>query len=218
MTLPSDSIAVTAGSGQIVATHLVSAKEYEVIMPADADGHIWGSKSTYFYWIPTQSHQTAANTTHWDIYNNSTTFVVRLLSIEQSPDVATGGVFSGTSIQWLFERTTSVGSGGTVLTAWQPDTTQAALDATAATGISARSLPTTGASGSTDLRTYSISPSATSVVVNALAAAGGNPVIPLILRDGGGGIRLGNAQGVRIVQVTGSLIGSSNWLVGFTIE
>jgi hypothetical protein len=217
MTKPNDSIAVTAGSGQTVATHLVSAKEYEVIMPSDADGHIWGSKPIYFYWIPTQGHIASANTVHFDVYNNSSTFVVRILSIEHSPDITLGGQ-TGTGIQWLFERTTSLGSGGTVLTAWLPDTSQTALDETAATGISARAKPTTGASGSTDLRTYSINTSATSVVVNMLAAGGGGPIIPLILRDGGQGVRLGQAQGIRIVQVTSSAVGSSNWLVAFSVE
>lgn len=42
MALPNDSILVTPGSGATVPTHLVSAKEYEVVMVADIAGHIMG--------------------------------------------------------------------------------------------------------------------------------------------------------------------------------
>ena len=40
MSQANDSVLVTPGAGATVATHLVSAKEYQVVMVADESGHI----------------------------------------------------------------------------------------------------------------------------------------------------------------------------------
>ena len=47
MGLPNDSILVTPGTGATVATELISAKEYQVIMVADGFGHIIGGRDVY---------------------------------------------------------------------------------------------------------------------------------------------------------------------------
>src|SRR6266498_348204 len=100
MTLPNDSISVTAGSGQIVATHLVSSKEYEVVMPAYSDGHIVGSKAKYAYTLPSQQTGFSANTVHWDLFNNSTAVKIRVLSVLQIPDIVTAVAGTGVSQNW----------------------------------------------------------------------------------------------------------------------
>jgi hypothetical protein len=214
MALPNDSIAVTAGSGQIVATHLVSAKEYEMVMACSPDGHIQGSKVKYCYLFPTQQ-QSAANSVAWDIYNNSTAVKVRVISIVQIPDLVTAaGASTGFSCQWLIERTTSVGSGGTVMSVYQPDTGQAALDAAAATGVSARSKPTTGASGSTDLFFWYWNSNLAGAHNLNRGDFLGFEILPAKMSIGinDDGILLYSGQGLRCVQVTGGTTNTLFWI------
>jgi hypothetical protein len=211
MTLPNDSIAVTAGSGQIVATHLVSSKEYEMMMPCDADGHIWGSKSLYFYQVATHSSSGSSNQVHWDLFNTGTAVIVRVLSIVQQPELNVTA--TGAGYQWLLERTTSIGSGGTVLTAWLPNTAGTVLDAS----VSARDRPSTGASGSTDLKTFQMTTSVSSHALQYMAI-NGIEIVPEQLRLGGFGIQLGSGQGIRMVQVTAGANSANGWLIGFTTE
>jgi hypothetical protein len=46
MALPNDSIEITAGSGETVATHTVSGKEYQVLLQASPSGHIFAESAT----------------------------------------------------------------------------------------------------------------------------------------------------------------------------
>src|SRR5688500_6497 len=127
MTLAGDSILVTPGSGATVATHTVSSKEHQVVMIADDSGHILGTKPSYLYNIPSQVHVNTANTVHWDMFNADATLVVRVLSIRQLPNITTA--VTGIVFDWLLERTTAVGTGGSALTAWEADTAGTDLDA-----------------------------------------------------------------------------------------
>ena len=52
MTKSNASIEVTAGAGQTVATHDIDAKEHQVVVQADASGHILGSAPSYLYATP----------------------------------------------------------------------------------------------------------------------------------------------------------------------
>lgn len=214
MALAGDSITVTPGSGATVATHIVSSKEHQVMMFADQSGHIWGSKPNFFYLIPSQVHVAGANTVHWDMYNNDAALIVRVVSILQIPNITTA--VTGIVFDWLLERTTSVGTGGSTLTAWLPDLSQSALDA----DITARSKPTGGAAASTDLRSYSLSSEETNAATIQIAAMGGLELVPEVLRpvNGGQGIVLRQSQGLRCVQVTNSAAGNTGWLIGFTVE
>jgi hypothetical protein len=218
MALPNDSVNITAGSGVVIATNTVSSKEYEVMMPAYPDGHIVGSKVKYIYSLPSQQAGFSANTVHWDLYNNSTAVKVRVLSIVHIPDVVTAVVGTGVSAQYLIERTTSVGSGGTVLTAWQPDTGAAALDAAALTGVSARSKPTTGASGSTDLFIWYWNSNPTGAHNYARGDDLGVRIIPQRLVQDDTGIMLYSGQGLRCVQVTGGTSANMAFWIAFTTE
>ncbi len=214
MTQANDSILVTPGSGATVATHAVASKEHQVIVQADASGHIIGSKPTYAFLLPSQVHIASASAVHWDMFNADATLIVRVLSILQIPNVTTA--VTGIVFDWLLERTTAVGTGGTALTAWQPDLSDTALDA----DITARSKPSGGATASTDLRNYSISSEETAAAPLQIAAQGGLELIPapMMVINGGPGLVLRQNQGIRCVQVTNSLAGNTGWLITFTVE
>lgn len=211
--------ASTAVSGDSVLTATISglAAEVQAITPIDETGHIFGSKDLYFYTIASQVHVAAANTVHWDLFNADASLVVRVVSILQIPNITTA--VTGVVFDWLLERTTAVGTGGSAQTAWLPDLSQTALDA----DITCRSKPTGGATQSTDLRTYSISSEETNAATIQLASQGGLELIPPVLGWAGAshgvrGILLRQNQGIRCVQVTSSNAGNTGWLIGFTVE
>jgi hypothetical protein len=214
VTQANDSIDVTPGSGAAVATHLAASKEHQVVMPANQAGHIWGSHSPYFFLLPSQVHVNSANTVHWDLFNGDASLVVRVLSILQIPNITTA--VTGIVFDWLLERTTSVGTGGSALTAWLADLSQTTLDA----DITARSKPSGGAGASTDLRNYSLSSEETNAATIQVASMGGLELVPEPLRPihGGHGIVLRQNQGLRCVQVNASAAGNTGWLIGFTVD
>lgn len=216
MTLANDSVLVTPGSGATVATHSAGSKEHQVMMNAHPDGNLWGTKPVYFFLIPSQVHVAAANTVHWDLFNADATVIVRVVSVLQIPNITTA--VTGIVFDWLLERTTAVGTGGSALTAWLPDLSQTALDA----DITCRSKPTGGATQSTDLRNYSISSEETNAATIQIAAQGGLELIPQVLTMNsftmGYGVVLRQNQGLRCVQVTNSNAGNTGWLIGFTVE
>lgn len=214
MSLAGDSILVTPGSGATVATHTVNSKEHQVVMLADELGQIQGSREIYFYNIPSQVHVASANTVHWDMFNADAALLVRVISIRQIPNITTA--VTGIVFDWLLERTTAAGTGGSALTAWLTDLSQTVLDA----DITARSKPSGGATQSTDLFNYSLSSEETNAATIQIASQGGlelvpAPVLPL---NGGRGILLRQNQGLRCVQVTNSNAGNTGWLIGFTVE
>lgn len=214
MALAGDSILVTPGSGATVATETVNSKEHQVVMLAEPTGHLIGSKPLYVINIPEQVHVASANTVHWDLFNADASLLVRVHSIRQRPSIVTA--VTGVAFAWLLERTTAVGTGGTTLTPWLPDTSQTALDA----DITARSKPSGGATAGDDLVNYSLHGEETntgSIVVHSL---GGLEVLPqpLLPKFGGPGIVLRQNQGLRCVQVTNSAAGNTGWLITFSVE
>lgn len=66
MALANDSVAVTAGTGTTIATHLAGGKEYQVVILASDDGHIKGSKDSYVavYKLATDAGASALSFTH----------------------------------------------------------------------------------------------------------------------------------------------------------
>lgn len=212
MALPGSS--ATVSGGDVIATETVSSKEYQVFMEARPDGHIIGSKPYYCALIPSQVHVAAANTVHWDLFNADAALVVRVLSILQIPNITTA--VTGVVFDWLLERTTAVGTGGSAITPWLVDTGDAALDV----DITCRSKPTGGATQSTDLRNYSISSEETNAATIQIASQGGLELIPQIHWpvNHGKGIVLRQNQGLRCVQVTSSAAGNTGWLITFSVE
>jgi len=149
MALPNDSINVTPGSGATVATQLVSAKEYQVIMVAMPDGNIQGSLPQYRMICPSQA--VGANKVFVDLFNATGSGVsLRVLSAFCYVDNDTA-VTGTLGVEVSLTRTTAVGTGGTAATAdstsltaitlAKMDTANAALSAS----ITARSAPTGGA-------------------------------------------------------------------------
>lgn len=168
----------------------------------------------YIVDIPQQVHVASANTVHWDLFNADATAVVRVLSIRQIPGIITA--VTGVAFSWLLERTTAVGTGGSALTPWLPDTTQTALDA----DITVRSKPTGGATQSTDLRNYIIHSEETNAGSIVIASMGGVELLPACLTPpfSDHGIILRQNQGLRCVQVTNSNAGNTGWIIGFAVE
>lgn len=214
MSLAGDSILVTPGSGATVATETVNSKEHQVVMLAEPTGHLIGSKPVFCAMIPSQVHVAAANTVHWDLFNADAALVVRVLSIRQIPNITTA--VTGVVFDWLLERTTAVGTGGTTITPWLADLSQTALDA----DITCRSKPTGGATQSTDLFNYSLSSEETNAATIQVASRGGLELVPasLLPINNGPGIVLRQNQGLRCVQVTSSAAGNTGWIISFTQE
>lgn len=211
MTIPASS--ATAVNGDLIATHTVGGKEFEGFVQCDESGHIIGSKPCYAANIVSQVHVAVANTVHWDLFNADAALIVRVISILQIPNVTTA--VTGIVFDWLLERTTSVGTGGTVVTPWPADGNDS-LDV----DITCRSKPTAGAAQSTDLRNYSISSEETNAATIQLASQGGLELVPPVLWpvNGGKGIVLRQNQGLRCVQITNSAAGNTGWLITFSVE
>lgn len=219
MALAGDSILVTPGSGATVATETVSAKEHQVVMLAGKTGHILGSRPVYFFMVANQVHVAAASTIHWDLFNADAALKVRVISIQQLPDIVTA--VTGVATNWTMQRTTTVGTGGSALTAWLPDTStpQTALDA----DITCRSKPTGGAAAGTQLKAYAVHSEETTAatqMLHAMMLGGAADLIPAALRTHGDefGIYLGQNQGISITQTTNSSAGNTGWLIAFTVE
>lgn len=204
----------TAAAGAAVAIQSAASKDHQVMMFSDVTGHIWGSKPCYFYNIASTVHVAVANTVMWDLFNADASLVVRVTTILQIPNITTA--VTGVVFDFLLERTTAVGTGGTAQTAWQADLNHAALDA----DITCRLKPTGGATQSTDLRNFSISSEETNAATIQVATMGGLELVPEPLRpvNGGMGIVLRNGNGVRLVQITNSAAGNTGWLIGITVD
>jgi hypothetical protein len=212
MALANDSVAVTPGSGTSIATHLVGSVETQVVMLSHSDGQLVGSPNIYCLNIPEQVHVNTANTVHWDLFNADASLLVRVLSIRQIPSTTTA--VTGVAFAWSLDRTTAVGTGGSTLTAWLPDTSQTALDA----DITARSKPTGGATQGTVLRNYSIHSEETNTGNYVAMSQSGVELVPAHLQAENRGILLRQNQGLRCTQITQSAAGNTGWMILFSVQ
>lgn len=202
------------GGTENYAIHTKNSSDFQAFVQADESGHIWGSKLIYSALIPSQVHVAVANTVHWDLFNADAALIVRVISILQIPNITTA--VTGVVFDWLLERTTAVGTGGTTITPWQADLSDTALDA----DITCRSKPTGGATAGIDLRRYSISSEETNAATIQLASQGGLELVnpahwPINM---GKGIVMRQNTGLRCVQETNSNAGNTGWLITFTVE
>lgn len=206
MAQANDSILVTPGSGATVATHLANSKEHQVVMLAEPQGHLVGSVPTYWFNTGALTHVAAASTLMVDLFNADASIIVRIRSIVHTTLVE--GAVTGVGLRWQLLRTTAVGTGGSSITGWLADTSDTALDA----DITCRSKATGGATASTSLMWWNRS------VEETVAPANGslNEVLPDLLLTNG--IVLRQNQGLRINQESNSSVGSSAFLIGFTVE
>lgn len=101
----------TAVSGDAVATHTASAKEYQVVMVADESGHLQQTLPTYNLWI--QGQAVGANKLHWDIFNPAASggvIEIRGIWVIPKSDVAVTGALG---VEMGLYRTSAAGTGGT---------------------------------------------------------------------------------------------------------
>lgn len=127
MAQANDSILVTPGSGATVATHDVGSKEHQVIMEAEASGHILGSIPTYWYWSePGATANLQRQFTLWNGSGSGKLIKVRKLFIA---NVQTG-VVTGVACRFNVRRITAEpASQVNTLTAVKMDTNNAAVPA-----------------------------------------------------------------------------------------
>jgi hypothetical protein len=218
VTLASSSIAITPGSGEIVATHTVNSKKHQVVMIADDSGHMQQTLPTYTWSVP--SSVAAASKLFCDIFNAvGSGKVVEIRGIWAIPksDVAVTGVIA---VPIGLYRTNAVGTGGTahtynggaaatahVITPW--DTNNPSLPV----GITARAAPTAGATISALYWEQYIFTEETSPATYTGAFTNLLPVGLMNQR-----ITLNEGQGLLIKEgPTASPVGSFSFLVIFTV-
>lgn len=216
MSLPNDSINVTPGSGAVVATQLVSAKEYQVVMLAMPDGHLSGSLPQYRMICPSQA--VGANKVFVDLFNATGSGVsLRVLSAYCYVDNDTA-VTGTLGVEVNLTRTTAVGTGGTAattngtsltaITLSAMDTSNPALSA----NITARSSPTGGATAGALVGqrwVFTEETSAPSGIAGTLGAE--------FVRNEGADLIVRENSGLRFVQGSVASVGNLSFEITFEV-
>jgi hypothetical protein len=112
MTLPNNS--VTLSGGDVIATHLLSSKEFQVVLQADDSGHLEQTVPTYYWYVPPAV--SAASKLMADIFNpvaSAKIIEIRGLWCIPKNDVAVAPVIG---IEFMMFRTSAAGTGGTAYT------------------------------------------------------------------------------------------------------
>lgn len=201
-----DSILVTPGSGATVATHLISSKEYQAVVVAEADGHLVNSKDDWFVWFTPATN--AANRSVGDLFNADAAVIVRVRGVWAVPTVT---AITGVNIEFILNLTNTVGTGGTTITPRPLDTGFAALDA----DITARAGATGGAALQHEFfRQYHFNEetNAGNVLMqhqNLLPSSIGNRVAEVVLRQN---------RGLQVKQGGAGTVGLTGCLMYFTVE
>lgn len=206
MAQANDSITVTPGSGATVATHLVNSKEYQVVMIAEADGHIDHSGDFYKALWPSQA--VGASKLYLDLFNaTGTGKSMRIHSIRAYVDNDTA-VTGTLGVQLSLFKTTAIGTGGTAATANGTVDTAATITNVNSTtalpaGVTARLAPTAGATVGAWLGTrwvFTEETNAASAIAGTAGAAFLNDQeVPIVLSEN---------QGLRINQGTVASVGN----------
>lgn len=211
--LANDLVDITPGSGTSIATHLVGSKEHQVVIQADSRGHINGTAPQYVLFIPAQS--TGASRVFFDLFNaTGSGLTLRILSVAAIKDgtVAVTGVVAA---KLTLTRTSAVGTGGTAATFDGTNLTAATIskidpsDTTLPAGITARLLPTGGATAGAVISELSVFLEETSVASYGQADILGlnSPVRkPLIVPQN---------TGIRVIQGIVASVGSVGFVVVF---
>lgn len=206
MALANDSVTVTPGAGATIATHLAGSKEHQVVVMAEADGHIVNSKEDWFVWFPPATN--AASRSVGDLFNADATVVVRVRGVWLIPTVT---AITGANIAFDLNKTSAVGTGGTALTPRPLDSTFAALDS----DITARAGATGGATLAhlllTQYHFHEETNASTALVQhqNLLPSSIGNRVAEVVLRQN---------QGLQLKESVTSTVGLTGALFYFTVE
>ena len=216
MSLANDSITVTPGTGATVATHLVSAKEYQVVMVAGSDGHILNSAPVYRLIVPSQA--VGANKVFCDLFNATGSGVtLRILSAFCYVDSDTA-VTGTLGVEVALTRTSAVGTGGTAATAdgtsltaatiSKLDTASPALSAS----VTARSAPTAGATAGALLADRWVFTEETSAPAGIAGILGAE-----FIRNEGAKLYVRENTGLRFVQGAVASVGNLAFEITFEV-
>lgn len=213
MTISNDSITVTPGSGATVATHLIGGKEHQMTVDVDEYGHITGTAPAYILFVP--SSAAGANKVYFDLFNAvGSGVMLRVKSVEviKNGSVAVTGTLS---VQLFLTRTTAVGTGGTAATAESTSFTAPGLNkmnpanANLPAGVTARSVPTAGATAGAvlgEVHIFSEETNASSYEYIDFLIAEAADIQPIFVPEG---------TGIRVVQGTVASVGNTGFNVIF---
>ena len=220
MSLADTTVAITAGAGTSIAGQTVSSKIHQVVMQADASGHLHGTLPSYMWMTP--SAAAGANKLHADLFNASGSgkvIDVRGIWLVPDTDVAVVGALG---IRIDLYRTSAVGTGGTAASYKSAtpdvaggnitpfDTANSALPAQ----ITARHLPAGGATISEWLiASYTLGEeTATSMAYITQY----QNILPMLIV--GQKLALREGQGILLKQGAIAATGNIAFLVAFTLE
>ncbi len=126
MALPNDSIAITPGSGAVVAGNTIGGKIYQVVIPAGPNGHLTDSAPSYIAWANDVTCDNAANVSHFSILNTEASSIVQVHKLF----AVNLGITAITGIMLRFDVTRiTAHSGGTAITPEKIDSSNANLPA-----------------------------------------------------------------------------------------
>lgn len=208
----------TLGTGDVVATHLVSSKEHQVMMLADADGHIQGSAPIYLLFQQPRVLGTSASD-QFDLFNASGSGkVLRIRGLWPSIIQTAATAFTA-SFQFELRRTSAVGTGGTTAS-FEASTTPSAgavnivristVDPTLPAQVTARSLPTGGATNAAFLFNITLFSEETQPASHQLQLVNWLPELP-----GHPPFELQEGQGIKLRQT--SLVASTGLSIGWLL-
>src|SRR5205085_4334380 len=228
MALANDSIAITPGSGQTVATHSPGGSnttEYQVTMLANATGHIVDSMPTYGLNIP--QLVLGANKYHWELFNHPSS--AKTLTCRGLWPIIELSQSNAATLLARFElyRTTAVSSGGTASAAFESSSTILANffrlnpgDASLSSHISCRTQMTSITTGTflwpAYLSTFATSSLSTIGAMNINQLTAGINFVPQ--REFGEELVIPAGQGIAMRQGTVASAGSIGWLIEFTVD
>lgn len=218
MAISNDSVLITPGSGATIASHNPGdAKEYQVIMLADPNGVLVNSLPSYRLVIP--SAAVGASKVYFDLFNatgSAKIMKIKTVTAYVDSDTAVTGTLG---VELELTRTTAVGTGGTAATNDSTSLTAPSIsrfdtnDSVVPVQITARALPTAGATGGAYLGSRWVFTEETS----APGGIAGNLGAALIKYDDPDLIVRENS-GIRIIQGTVASVGNIAFEVDFELQ
>jgi len=223
VTLAGDSIDVTPGSGATIATHIIGGKKHQVVLVADQDGHIQGTGAAYEL-VQVPRVTTAAATDFFDLFNaTGSGKVIRIRGLYPMIEITAASAIVPT-FRFDMIRTSAVGTGGTTATfegASSPSAGGLSISrlstadaSTLPAQITARSLPTGGATAAHWLFPMSLQTEETNASTTLVQ---GINMIPQLPYDQA--YELQENQGIKIRQITATASTGTNfgWILTFVV-
>lgn len=229
MAFANDAIVVTPGSGATIACQAPGGSrttEYQVVVLANATGHLADSMPTYGLNIPQIT--LATDSYPWEFFNHpSSGKTVTLRGLWPSPDLANGNNVIRPE-RWMFFRTTAESSGGTAASLESSTTLRANFfrlnpnDASLSSHISCKTVLTSITTG-TSLGYRHLSSYATSLMVdNRYESTLWNQLTQAIniipQREFGQELTIPPGQGLTVRQGSVAGSGAMGWLLEFTVS